>query len=159
MQHFIQYDSQCPYVAFLRVCIFFIGLRGHVLWRSYVVINLRPVWYAFLGTVPEIYKANFLGYAILPIGPLFVSKDDIIGLDVTMNYALVFDCLVSLKHFHQDIEKDLANLGNSDPKSYIEKLCEHIKNKNHANLLSKLSRLNSSLDTINDIFSEVLVYA
>ena len=95
-QHFIQHDSDSPNIAFLWVLVLFVGLWRHVLRRADVVKYLRFVRYLSHFTISKINNSESL--TLVERG----LEQDVIRLQISMNYMLVFDALVSFQNLPQN---------------------------------------------------------
>lgn len=89
-QHFIENNTQRPYIAFLGIEVIYVSFRGHIFWWSYVVIHLRFVWDFVFFAITEI------DYCYLLADFWFYSKKNIIRLKISMNNTFAADVTVCL---------------------------------------------------------------
>ncbi len=83
-KHFIKDYPKSPDIAFLRIMVLLVCLRGHILGGANIIIQLRFVWHLLHFTVTEVDDGNFFTFLGIAL------KEDVIWLEVS-----VYDLLIS----------------------------------------------------------------
>lgn len=103
-QHLEQYDSNCPNIAFLAVCVLFICFRGHISWRPNIVEHVWLEFYFICDAVSEINEYKLLTEWSLTLYPM-MFEDEVVRLDVPMDYFQLRYHLIAFHYLSKVLQR------------------------------------------------------